>query len=191
MPRRAPHAMRSKSGKLDTLLTHAGRDPAANHGVVNPPVYHASTILHPTVAELEAAQKNRHRHGQVSYGRRGTPTTFALEDAVAAVEGGHRAIALCSGAAACYAAILGFVSAGDHLLVTDSVYGPVRNFCNGFLKRFGVAATFFDPLIGAGIADLMRPETRLVYLESPGSLTFEVQDVPAIAAAAQAHGIAT
>lgn len=181
--------MRTKSKKLDTLLAHAGRDPEKNFGVVNPPVYHASTILHRTVAEHEAAARNR--FNQVTYGRHGTPTTFALEDAVAAVEGGHRAVAFCSGAAACFAAILAFVKAGDHILIVDSVYGPVRNFCTGFLKRFGVETTFYDPLIGAGIAGLIRPETVLIYLESPGSLTFEMQDVPAIVAAAKARGVKT
>ncbi len=181
--------MRSKSKKPDTLLTHAGRSPEANFGVVNPPVYHASTILHPTVAALEAAQKNR--YNQVTYGRWGTPTTFAFEDAVAAVQGGYRAIAFCSGAAACYAALLAFVEQGDHVLLPDSVYGPVRGFAGGFLRRFGVEATFYDPLIGAGIADLMRERTRILYLESPGSHTFEVQDVPALVACAKARGIAT
>ncbi|HXQ50953.1 MAG TPA: cystathionine beta-lyase [Stellaceae bacterium] len=179
--------MRSKSRKLDTLLAHAGRKPEENFGIVNPPVYHASTVLFPTVAALERAQ--RERYTMVTYGRHGTPTSMALEEAVAAVEGGHRAVAFCSGAAACFAAILAFVKAGDHVLVTDSVYGPVRGFCTGFLERFGVAATFYDPRIGAGIDRLVRPETRLVYMESPGSLTFEVQDVPAIVAVAKARGI--
>jgi cystathionine beta-lyase len=181
--------MRTKSKKLDTLLAHAGRDPDKNFGVVNPPVYHASTILHRTVAEYEAAGRNR--YNQVTYGRHGTPTTMALEEAVSAVEGGHRAVAFCSGAAACFAAILAFVKAGDHILVVDSVYGPVRIFCDGFLKRFGVETSFYDPLIGAGIAALIKPNTALVYLESPGSLTFEVQDVPAIVKAAKARGLKT
>jgi cysteine-S-conjugate beta-lyase len=179
--------MRSKSRKPDTLLTHAGRAPEAYHGAVNPPVYHASTILYPSVAALEAAQKNR--YNQVTYGRFGTPTTFAFEEAMAAVEGGHRAIAFCSGAGACFASLLAFVKAGEHVLVPDSVYGPVRSFCNGFLKRFGVATTFYDPLIGAGIKALVRANTRVIYLESPGSLTFEVQDVPAISAIAKECGI--
>ena len=151
-------AMRSKSKKPDTLVTHAGRAPEANHGVVNPPVYHASTIIHPTVAALEAAQRNR--YGQVTYGRIGTPTTFAFEEAVTALEGGHRAVAFRSGAAACFAALLAFVKAGDHVLMTDSVYGPVRGFCNGFLQRFGVATTFYDPLIGADIAGADPRRTR-------------------------------
>src|SRR5215469_13538196 len=107
----------------------------------------ASTILHRTVAEYEAAGRNR--YNQVTYGRHGTPTTMALEEAVAAIEGGHRGVAFCSGAAACFASILAFVKAGDHILMVDSVYGPVRNFCTGFLQRFGVATTFYDPRIGA------------------------------------------
>lgn len=181
--------MRSKSRKLDTLIAHAGRAPEQNFGIVNPPVYHASTVLHPTVAALEAAQRNR--YNQVTYGRHGTPTTFAFEEAVAAVEGGYRAVAFCSGAASCFAAIFAFVKADDHVLVTDSVYGPVRNFCAGLLARFGVTTTFYDPRIGVGIAELIRPETRLIYMESPGSLTFEVQDVPTIVAAARARGVAT
>ena len=183
--------MKSKSKKPDTLLAHAGRDPAGNFGVVNPPVYHASTIIHQTVAELEKAQKNRHGIDQVVYGRYGTPTTFALEQAVAALEGGSRGLAFCSGAAACFAAILAFVKAGDHILVTDSVYGPVRGFCNGFLARFGVETTFYNPTMGDGIAALIRPNTRLIYLESPGSLTFEMQDTPAIAKLAKARGLKT
>ena len=181
--------MRSKSKKPDTLLTHAGRSPEAQHGAVNPPVYHASTIVWPSVAALEAAQKNR--YNQVTYGRFGTPTTHAFEEAMAAVSGGDRAVAFCSGAAACFGTILALVEGGGHVLIPDSVYGPVRNFANNFLKRFGVAATFYDPLIGAGIAALLRDETRAIYLESPGSLTFEVQDVPAIVEVARARGIAT
>jgi cystathionine beta-lyase len=183
--------MKSKSKKPDTLLAHAGRDPAKNFGVVNPPVYHASTIVHRTVADLEQAQKNRYGVDQVVYGRYGTPTTFALEQAVAALEGGARAIAYCSGAAACYSAILGFVKAGDHVLVTDSVYGPVRAFCNNFLARFNVETTFYDPSLGQSIERLFKPNTRLLYMESPGSLTFEIQDVKALVAAAKAKGIKT
>jgi cystathionine beta-lyase len=183
--------MKSKSKKPDTLLAHAGRDPARNFGVVNPPVYHASTIIHQSVAELEKAQKNRYGVDQVVYGRYGTPTTFALEQAVAALEGGPRAIAHCSGAAACYSALLAFVKAGDHVLVTDSVYGPVRAFCNNFLARFGVETTFYDPTLGQGIEKLFKPNTKLLYMESPGSLTFEVQDVKALVAAAKSRGIKT
>jgi len=183
--------MKSKSRKIDTLLTHAGRDPAKHFGTVNPPVYHASTILYPTVKSIEERQKPRFAPGISTYGRHGTPTTFALEEAVAAVEGGFRAVALPSGAAAIHAAILGFVKPGDHILVADHVYGPTRAFASGFLKRFGVETTFYDPMIGAGISDLMRDNTRILFMESPGSLTFEVQDVPSLVAAAKARNITT
>jgi len=184
-------SMATNSKKPDTLLTHAGTNPHANFGVVNPPVYHASTILHPTVAHLEETQQRRFQKGVVSYGRSGTPTTFALEDAVAALEGGDRAIAYCYGAAACYAALLAFLKTGDHVLMVDTVYGPVRAFCGSFLKRFGVETTFYDPMIGSGIAALVRDNTKAIYLESPGSITFEVQDAPAIVAVAKSRGIAT
>lgn len=180
--------MKTKSKKIDTLLTHAGRDPASNFGVINPPVYHASTILYPTVESLETRPKDFRTS---TYGRHGTPTTFSLEDAVAAVEGGYRAVALPSGAAAIYAAILAYVKSGDHILVADHVYGPTRGFVSGFLRRFGVEATFYDPLIGAGISDLFRDNTKLLFMESPGSLTFEVQDVPTLVAAAKARNIPT
>jgi cystathionine beta-lyase len=181
--------MKSKSKKPETLIAHAGRDPEKNFGIVNPPVYHASTILHPNVAHYEASEARR--MDDVVYGRFGTPTQFALEEAIAALEGGARAVAVCSGVAACIAALLAYLKAGDHVLVPDSVYGPVRNFSTGFLARFGIAFDFYDPLIGAGIAALVRPNTKAIYLESPGSLTFEVQDVPAIVAVAKARGIAT
>jgi cysteine-S-conjugate beta-lyase len=176
--------------KTDTLITVAGRNPDANFGIVNPPVYHASTVLYPTLDALEAGQKHR-EPGKVYYGRSGTPTTFALEDAVAALDGGYRAIAVASGVAAVTTAILAFVKTGDHVLMVDSVYGPTRRFCDTLLARFGVATTYYDPTIGAGIAALIRPNTRVVFLESPGSLTFEMQDVPAIVAAAKQAGVAT
>ena len=176
--------------KEDTIITTAGRDPAANHGIVNPPVYHASTIVHPSVAALTAARERRFEPGVYTYGRHGTPTHAALEEAVAAIEGGERAVCMGSGLAAINAAILAFVAAGDHVLMVDSVYGPARRFCDSFLGRFGVQTTYYDPCIGAGIAALIRPETRVVYVESPGSLTFEVQDIPAIAEAAHAAGAA-
>ena len=167
-----------------TKVTVAGRDPERQHGVVNPPVYHASTILFSSVAALEAAKPRQGTY----YGRYGTPTTAALEEAVAELEGGYRAIVVGSGKTAITSMLLALLRAGDHLLVVDTVYGPTRQFCTGTLARFGVATTFYDPLIGAGIADLIRPETRLVFTESPGSLTFEMQDTPAIAAAAHARG---
>jgi cysteine-S-conjugate beta-lyase len=169
-----------------TLLAHAGNRPAENHGIINPPVYHASTVLFPTVAAFEASLEDRYSH--VHYGRYGTPTTFALEEAVAALEGGEKAFALPTGLAAINVALMSFLGGGDHILVSDSVYAPVRTLCDRLLSRFGITATYYDPMIGGGIAELIRPNTRIVYLESPGSLTFEVQDVPAIAAAAHAAG---
>jgi len=175
-----------KNYAMETLLTHAGNHPEVNHGIVNPPVYHASTVLYQTVEQMERAQKDR--LSGVFYGRYGTPTTFALEEAVAALEGGGRALALPSGLAAIGATLLSLLKAGDHLLMVDTVYGPARGLCDKTLARFGIQVTYYDPLVGGGIADLMRPNTRLVYLESPGSLTFEMQDVPAIVAAAHAKG---
>ena len=172
--------------KKDTILTTAGRNPEKNFGIVNPPVYHASTIAFSTVAELEASNANPFEG--VHYGRQGTPTTFAFQDAVAALEGGDACVALPSGMAAIACAFLAFVKAGDHVLITDSVYFPTRRFCGSALKSFGVETTYFDPMIGAGISELIRPETKIVFVEAPGSLTFEVQDIPAIAEAAHAKG---
>ena len=177
-----------KAYKTDTLLGHLGRDPAANHGVVNPPVYHASTILSGTLAAFRERRRDPFDKGHSSYGRMGTPTTFALEDAAAALEGGYGAIAMPNGMAAIVGAVTAFVGQGDHILVSDSVYSPNRRFCEEFLSRMGVETTFYDPRIGAGIAKLMRPNTKVVFLESPGSHSFEIQDVPAIAAAARAGG---
>lgn len=163
--------------KSDTRLVTSGRDTALYHGFVNPPVYHASTVLYPTAADMVA-----HR-ARYQYGRRGTPTSEALEDALRALEGPNCAgvSLLPSGAAAVSTALLSVLSSGDHLLITDSVYRPTRNFADTILKRFGVETTYYDPLIGPGIAALFKPNTRAVFVEAPGSQTFEMQDVPAIA----------
>ena len=174
--------------RTDTLLAHLGRDPAANHGVVNPPVYHASTILFESLETFSELRQDPYVKGLSLYGLHGTPTTFALEEAVARLEGGYGAIALQSGLAAIVGAVTAFVGQGAHILVSDSVYRPSRVFCQDFLVRMGVEVEFYEPTIGAGIAKMMRPETKLVFMESPGSHTFEVQDVPAIAAAARAGG---
>ena len=167
-----------------TRVVTAGRDPASYHGFVNPPVYHASTVLYPSAEDFLA-----HR-ARYQYGRRGTPTTEALELALQELEGPNCAgvSLLPSGLAAISTALLSVVHAGDHVLVTDSAYGPTRNYCEHVLKRLGVTTTYFDPLIGGGIAQLLRPNTRAVYLESPGSLSFEMQDVTAIAEAAHPKG---
>ena len=170
--------------KPATRLVVGGRDPAANHGFVNPPVHHVSTVLYPTAEDFLT------RRARYLYGRRGTPTSEALEDALRALEGPDCAgVALLpSGLAAISTALLAVLKAGDHLLVTDSVYQPTRKFCDGMLKRYGVTATYYDPLVGAGIAALIQPNTRAAFVEAPGSLSFEIQDVPAIAAAAHAKG---
>jgi cystathionine beta-lyase len=166
-----------------TTLLHAGRNPSANFGFVNPPVYRGSTVLFPTVEVLSS------RGQPYTYGRHGTPTVTALEEAICAIEGGARTVLTASGLEAITLAILAFVEAGDHILVTDSVYQPTRRFCDTMLKRLGVETTYYDPLVGAGIADLIRPNTRLVFTESPGSQTFEVQDIPAIAQVTRARGL--
>jgi cystathionine beta-lyase len=168
----------------ETTVVTGGRDPASYHGFVNPPVYHASTVLYPSAEDYVAHRARYH------YGRRGTPTTEALELALQELEGpGCAGVALLpSGLAAISAALLSVLKAGDHLLVTDSAYGPTRSFCDQMLSRLGVTTTYYDPLIGAGIAALFQPNTRAVFLESPGSLSFEIQDVPAIAEVAHAKG---
>jgi cysteine-S-conjugate beta-lyase len=165
-----------------TDIVHSGRDPFAHHGFVNTPVYRGSTVLFRTLDSFER------RDQRYVYGRRGTPTSEALEAAIAQLEGGARTWLAPSGAAAIATALLSFTKAGDHILVADTVYQPTRKICDGPLTRFGVETTYYDPTIGAGIAQLMRPSTALVYAESPGSLTFEVQDIPAIAAAAHEAG---
>jgi cystathionine beta-lyase len=179
---------RARNYRRDTLLAHLGRHPEAQQGAVNPPVYHASTILSANMAEWEARRVPEKRFDVVRYGLLGTPTTFALEEAVAAIEGGYRAMLMSSGLAAITAPLQATLKCGDHLLMVDTAYGPARHFCDQVLTRCGIATTYYDPLIGEEIARLMRPNTRVVYVESPGSLTFEVQDVPAIAAAAHAGG---
>jgi cysteine-S-conjugate beta-lyase len=174
--------------RKDTLVTHLGRHPEAQMGAVNPPVYHASTILSANMAEWEARRDPKTRFDIVRYGLYGTPTTFALEEALAAIEGGWRAMLMSSGLAAITAPLQACLKCGDHVLMVDTAYGPTRNFCEKVLTRCGVATTYYDPLIGEDIARLIRPNTRVVYVESHGSLTFEVQDVPAIAAAAHRAG---
>jgi cystathionine beta-lyase len=170
--------------RLETRVVTAGRDPRSYHGFVNPPVYHASTVLYPNAEDFLA-----HR-ARYQYGRRGTPTTEALELALQELEGPNCAgvSLLPSGLAAISTALLSVLQAGDHILITDSAYGPTRNYSEGVLKRFGVTASYFDPLIGSGIAEHFRPNTRAVFVESPGSLTFEMQDVSAIAAVAHDKG---
>ncbi len=176
---------KKKEPRDETKLVIGGRDPHANFGIVNPPVYHASTVLAPTLAKW----RNRDFMNDIVYGRIGTPTQRALEEAVALVEGGDRAIATASGLGAITVALSSFTKAGDHVLMADSAYFPARNYCNNVLAKYGVETTYYDPLIGGGIAGLIRDNTTVVYTETPGSLTFEMQDIPAIAEAAHARGV--
>ena len=166
----------------DTRLTHAGRDPFDQYGFVNTPVYRGSTVLYRDLNAIESRQQ------PFTYGRRGTPTTQSLESVIAELEGAVGCKLAPSGAAAVTAALFSCTKAGDHILVPDSVYGCTRTTCNDMLSRFNVQTTYYDPTIGAGISDLMRPNTTLVFVESPGSQTFEVQDVPAISDIAHRHG---
>ncbi len=166
-----------------TQVIHSHRDPSRSAGFVNGPVYRGSTVLFPTLDKLTT------RDQPFTYGRRGNPTTVELETAIAALEGGEKTILTASGYQAVTTAILAFVSAGSHILMTDSVYQPTRAFCDRLLSKLGVTTTYYDPLIGAGIDALVRPETVLIFTESPGSQTFEMQDIPAIAGVAKARGL--
>ena len=170
-----------------TRLAHAGRDPEGG-AFVNPPVVHASTVLFESVAQMKGKAAKPARW---TYGRRGTPTSEALETAISDLEGAEGTVLTPSGASACGMALLAVLSAGDHLLMIDSVYAPTRIVCDGLLKRFGIETTYFDPLIGEGLAALIRPNTRAIFLEAPGSLTFEMPDVPAIARIARERDILT
>ncbi len=165
-----------------TRLVQAGRDPWDQHGFVNTPIYRGSTVLYPTAEDL------LHRRGRYVYGTAGTPTTEALERAWTDLTGAAGTVLTPSGLAAVSLALLSCLKSGDHLLMTDSVYRPTRVFCDTVLKRFGVETTYYDPLVGAGIAALLQPNTAAVFTEAPGSQTFEMQDIPAIAAAAHARG---
>ncbi|MGD9829385.1 MAG: cystathionine beta-lyase [Hyphomicrobiaceae bacterium] len=170
-----------------TKAVIAGRRPKDNHGIVNPPVYHASTIIASSLADYRARRDIPPGDG-LTYGIHGTPGTYAFEEAVAALEGGYRTRLCQSGLTAVAAPLLSYLSTGDHVLMVDSVYGPGRTLCDGMLKRMGIETTYYDPLIGGAIRDLIRPNTKVVYVESPGSWTFEVQDIPAIAEEAKKRG---
>jgi cystathionine beta-lyase len=167
---------------METILTHGGRVPEDQFGFVNTPVYRGSTVLFKTLADLDAQSQ------RFLYGRAGNPTTESVESVVTELEGAYRTKLVPSGLAAITIALMSCLRAGDDILITDSAYEPGRKFADGFLERMGVSVRYYDPRIGAGLADLMRPNTRAVLAESPGSLTFEVQDIPALAKAAHAGG---
>lgn len=158
---------------IHTRLAHIGNDPRDFFGFVHPPVVHASTVLFPDAATMVS------RNQKYTYGTRGTPTTDALRTAIDALEGSEGTIIVPSGLAAVTIPLLAFLSAGDHLLIVDSIYHPTRRFADTVLSRLGVEVEYYDPLIGGGIAALMKPNTKVVFAESPGSNTFEVQDIPA------------
>jgi cysteine-S-conjugate beta-lyase len=166
---------------INTRLAHDGYDPMSYHGFVNPPVVHASTVLFPDAASMVPGGQ------KYTYGTHGTTTTDALCTAIDKLEGSATTILLPSGLAAVTVPLLAFLSAGDHALIVDSVYFPTRRFANGMLKQLGISVDYYDPAIGAGIEALMQPNTKVVFTESPGSNTFEMQDIPAIAKVAHAH----
>ena len=174
--------------KQDTRLIALGRAPVRAQGPVNLPVHRASTILSEHLDGYVHRFDGDNRYDNVTYGATGTQNSRALAEAVAAIEGGHRTVVTGTGLSAVTMAVSAVVRAGDHVLVPDSVYGPTRRFCAEILSRYGVETSFYDPAAGAGIAQAMRADTRLVYAEAPGSLTFEMQDVPAIAKAARERG---
>lgn len=166
-----------------TKVLHLGRNPKDQYGFVNTPVYRGSTVLFPTLEKLKS------REQPFTYGRRGSPTICALENAITELEGGAATILTSSGLAAVTTALLALVQSGDHILITDSIYQPTRTFCDRMLSRLGIETTYYDPAIAGGIASLIRPNTRLIFVESPGSQTFEMQDIPAIAAVARSKNI--
>ena len=171
-----------------TRMSHAGRPPVRSHGFVNPPLHRGSTVLYPSCEARRELGKQRFEQ-VMTYGTAGGPTHFELERVVAEIEGGTRSTVVGTGLAAVAVPLLAYLKAGDHLLMPDSVYGPARNLAEGMLRGWGIETTFYDPLVDeAGTRALMRPNTRVVFTESPGSHTFEVQDVPAIARAAHAGG---
>ena len=171
--------------KEATKIIHAGHDPNSYHGMVNPPILRASTILYPS---LDAYEDPGHPY---RYGRYGTPFTEAFTNSLSELEQGYNAIAAPSGLAAISTALQAFLKSGDHLLMVDTVYPPARSYCNNMLKKQGIEVEYYDPLIGAGIADLIKDNTAVIYMESPGSATFEIQDAPAIVKAAQEKGVTT
>lgn len=182
--------MTGKTGRPRTRLVQAGRREEWTQGIVNPAVWRASTILFDSVAEMRAATPAR--DGRLHYGRSGTPTSWALAEALTELEPGAAGTRLFpSGLAAIATALMTVLKPGDELLMVDSVYGPTRGFCDDVLARLGIATRYYDPLVGGGIEALIGDNTRAIFMESPGSLTFEVQDVPAICGAAKARGLVT
>ncbi len=175
-----------KNKNIETTLVTSGRKKEWTHGIVNPPIYRASTCIFETYAEMRERVANPSAP-HLFYGRKGTPTQWAFADAMTELEGGEGTMLFPSGISAVTSAILSLVKAGDHILITDSAYDPTRSFANGFLKTMGISTTYYDPCIGVGIEDLIQENTTVIVTETPGSLTFEVQDLPAICSVAKKH----
>lgn len=173
---------------LANALTHLGRGPTGSGRSVNLPIHQGSTLLFDCLADFEAARNNRYETGTLYYGRYGNPASFELESMMAALEGGHGCISVSSGLTAVTLAAMGAAKAGDHMLVADNVYTPTRLFCDTVLVRYGVDIEYFDPMTGEGLSDSFRDNTAAVLFEAPGSGTFEVPDIPAIARIARERG---
>ncbi len=179
-----------------TRLVHAGRNPKEQGWMVNPPIYQTSTIVFPTLKDLIHAERGYSNNDlvepyELKYGRYGTQTNFALEKAIAEIDGGYNSFVTSSGAAAINTALIAFLKQGDHMLLVDNVYSPTRGFADKFLKKLGIETTYYDPLIGEGIKKLIKKNTKVIFMESPGSLSFEVQDVAAICKVAKKHNVTT
>jgi cysteine-S-conjugate beta-lyase len=179
-----------------TRLVHAGRNPKEQGWMVNPPIYQTSTIVFPTLKDLIHAERGYSNNDlvepyELKYGRYGTQTNFALEKAIAEIDGGYNSFVTSSGAAAINTALVAFLKQGDHMLLVDNVYSPTRGFADKFLKKLGIETTYYDPLIGEDIKKLIKKNTKVIFMESPGSLSFEVQDVAAICKVAKKHNITT
>jgi len=179
-----------------TRIVHAGRNPEEQGWMVNPPIYQTSTIVFPTLKDLLFAERGYSNNDlvqpyELKYGRYGTQTNFALEKAIAEIEGGYNTFVTSSGAAAINTALIAFLKQGDHMLLVDNVYSPTRAFADKFLKKLGIETTYYNPLIGADIKKLIKKNTKVIFMESPGSLSFEVQDIAAICKVAKKHGVVT
>lgn len=182
--------------KEATKIVHAGRDPKTQGWMVNPPIYQTSTIVFPTLKDLMYAERGYSNNDlvepyELKYGRYGTQSNFALEKAIAELENGYNTFVTSSGAAAINTALVAFLKQGDHMLLVDSTYSPTRGFADKFLKKLGVETTYYDPNLGEDIKKLIKKNTKVIFMESPGSLSFEVQDVPAIVKVAKKNNIVT
>lgn len=181
--------MNIKPNDITNELVHLGRDSELNGRSVNLPIYQTSTILFNSLEEFEEARDSRYEKGTLYYGRYGNPATFQLENMISELEEGAGCVAVSSGLTACAVSLMTFASSGTHILIADTVYGPTRMFCENVLKNYGVSVTYFDPMIGSDIEQLIQQDTSVIFLEAPGSATFEVPNIPAITKVAKARKI--